>query len=90
MWNPDDSVRNVEVRNETAKVETQREAAKLPRHVQHDPCRMSADAGACTLAFASAGISGPQPWNRRSSDGAKMQDCARDDRRDARVSDPWH
>ena len=43
MWNPDDPVRNVEVRNETAKAETQREAAKLPQHVQHDPC-MSADA----------------------------------------------
>ena len=72
MWNPDDSVRNVEVRNETAKAETQREAAKRPRHVQHDPC-MNADAGVCTLALESAGISGPHPWNRRSSDGAKCK-----------------
>ena len=87
MWNPDDPVRNVEVRNETAKVETQREAAKLPRHVQHDPC-MSADAGVHTLALESAGISGPQPWNRRSYDGAKMQDRARDGRRDLDVNDP--
>ena len=86
MWNPDDPVRNVGVRNETAKAEAQREAAKLPRHVQHDPC-MSADAGVYTLALASAGISGPQPWNRRSSDGAKMQDCARDGRRDVHVND---
>ena len=60
----------VGVRNETAKAETQREAAKLARHIQHDPCT-SADAGVCTLALESAGISGPQPWTRRSSDGAK-------------------
>ena len=87
MWNPDDPVRNVGVRNETAKAEAQREAAKLPRHVQHDPC-MSADAGAWTLALESAGISGPQPWIRRSSDGTKMQKCARGARRDACVNDP--
>ena len=91
MWNPDDPVRHVGVRNEMAKAdsETQRDAAKLAGQVQHDPC-MSAAAGVCTLALESAGISGPQPWNRRSSDGTKMQNCARGDRRDARVNDPWH
>ena len=89
MWNPDDPVRNVGLRNETVKTETQREAAKLAQHAQHDPC-MSADAGVCTLVLESAGISGPQPWIRRSSDGTKMQKCARGARRDARVNDPWH
>ena len=87
MWNPDDPVRHVGVRNETAKAETQREAAKPARHVQHDSC-MSADAGVCTLALESAGISGPQPWIQRSSDGAKMQNCVRGGRRDLRVNDP--
>ena len=86
VWNPDDPVRNVEVRNETAKAETRREAAKLPRHV-HDPC-MSANASVRTLVLASAGISGPQPWIRWSSDGTKMQKCARSARRDVCVNDP--
>ena len=62
MWNPDDPVRHVGVRNEMAKAdsETQRDAAKLAGQVQHDPC-MSAAAG----VLESAGISGPQPRLRR-------------------------
>mmetsp|Transcript_11100 Transcript_11100/g.34171 ORF Transcript_11100/g.34171 Transcript_11100/m.34171 type:complete len:214 (-) Transcript_11100:97-738(-) len=87
VWNPDDPVRNVG--NETVKTKTQREAAKLPRHVHHVPCT-TAVAGVCTPVLASAGISGPQPWLRRSSEGTKMQNCARGGRRNVCVNDPGH
>ena len=83
MWSPDDPVRNVGVRNETAKTETQRNAVKLSRYVQHDP-RLSAAAGVCTLMLKS----GLQPCSRRSSDGTQLQNYARGDRRDACVNDP--
>ena len=57
---PDDPMRADGFRDGTNAVETQREAAQLPGHVQHDAW-MGAAAGVCTLVFASVGITVRQP-----------------------------
>ena len=53
--NPDDPVRSDGFRDGTNVVETQREAAQLPGHVQHDAW-MGAAAGVCTLVLTSVGV----------------------------------
>ena len=75
------------MRNKTGNAETQRDEAKLPGHVQHDP-PIGADFGVWTVVLTLAEINGSEPWIRRSSDGTKMQNYVQQDDPIACVDDP--
>ena len=79
--NRDDPARNAGVRNKTGNAETQRDEAKLPGHVQHDPS-IGADAGVWTVVLTLAEINGfgaVDPAVVRRHQNAKLRAARRSD-----------
>ena len=77
----DDPARNAGVRNKTGNAETQRDEAKLPGHVQHDPS-IGADAGVWTVVLTLAEINGfgaADPAVVRRHQNAKLRAARRSD-----------